>query len=329
MDSLIFALTAVAPIVLMIVIGFSLKKCGFIRPDFVKAGNKLVFRVFLPAMLFLNVYKIDSIGGIDPGYILYAVIAQIVIFLVGLPIVIASTDKPERRGVLLQGIFRSNYALIGIPLAEALFGSEGVIIASLLSAAVIPVFNILAVISLSVFRRNAGQRPSVKNILLDIVRNPLIQGIALGVLALAVRAVFVHYGVTFRLNQITPLFKVLQYLSDMATPLALLVLGAQFEFSAVKELRREILVGIFMRNVFVPLLGVGVAYLFFSSQFNGAHFASFVAMFATPVAVSSVPMAQEMDGDLTLAGQLVVWTTLVSGISVFIVAFLLKAAGIF
>ena len=329
MDSLIFALTAVAPIVLMIIIGFSLKKCGFIRPDFVKAGNKLVFRVFLPAMLFLNVYKIDSIGGIDPGYILYAVIAQIVIFLVGLPIVIASTDKPERRGVLLQGIFRSNYALIGIPLAEALFGSEGVIIASLLSAAVIPVFNILAVISLSVFRRNAGQRPSVKNILLDIVRNPLIQGIALGVLALAVRAVFVHYDVTFRLNQITPLFKVLQYLSDMATPLALLVLGAQFEFSAVKELRREILVGIFMRNVFVPLLGVGVAYLFFSSQFNGAHFASFVAMFATPVAVSSVPMAQEMDGDLALAGQLVVWTTLVSGISVFIVAFLLKAAGIF
>ena len=329
MDSLIFALTAVAPIVLMIMIGFALKKCGFIRPDFVKAGNKLVFRVFLPAMLFLNVYKIDSIGGIDPGYILYAVIAQIVIFLVGLPIVIASTGRPERRGVLLQGIFRSNYALIGIPLAEALFGSEGVIIASLLSAAVIPVFNILAVISLSVFRRNAGERPSVKSILLDIVRNPLIQGIAIGVLVLALRAVFVHYDISFRLSQITPLFKVLGYLSDMATPLALLVLGAQFEFSAVKELRREILVGIFMRNVFVPLLGVGVAYLFFSAQFNGAHFASFVAMFATPVAVSSVPMAQEMDGDLTLAGQLVVWTTLVSGISVFIVAFLLRAAGIF
>ena len=115
----------------------------------------------------------------------------------------------------------------------------------------------------------------------------------------------------------------------MATPLALLVLGAQFEFAGIKALRREILVGVFMRNVFVPALGIGVAYLFFASQFNGAHFASFVAMFATPVAVSSVPMAQEMDGDLTLAGQLVVWTTLISGFSVFVVAFLLKAAGIF
>lgn len=329
MESLLFALSAVLPIVLMIAIGFLLKKAGFIRPDFVKAGNKLVFRVFLPAMLFLNVYKIDSIGGMDFGYILYAVIAQILIFFIGLPIVIAATDKPERRGVLLQGIFRSNYALIGIPLAEALFGSEGVIIASLLSAAVIPVFNILAVVSLSVFRRNGGEKPSIKSILLDIVRNPLIQGIAVGVLVLGLRAVFVHVGISFRLSQIAPLFKVLEYLSAMATPLALLVLGAQFEFAAIKALRREILVGVFMRNVFVPALGIGVAYLFFASQFNGAHFASFVAMFATPVAVSSVPMAQEMDGDLTLAGQLVVWTTLISGFSVFVVAFLLKAAGIF
>lgn len=329
MDSLIFALSAVLPIVLMIAIGFILKKAGFIRPDFVKAGNKLVFRVFLPAMLFLNVYKIDSISGIDFGYIIYAVIAQIAIFFIGLPIVVASTNKPERRGVLLQGIFRSNYALIGIPLAEALFGSEGVIIASLLSAAVIPIFNILAVVSLSVFRRNNGEKPSVKNILLDIVHNPLIQGIAIGVLVLGIRALFVTYDIPFRLTEITPLFKVLEYLSHMATPLALLVLGAQFEFSAVKELRREILVGVFMRNVFVPALGIGIAYFFFSSQFGGAHFASFVAMFATPVAVSSVPMAQEMDGDLTLAGQLVVWTTLISGFSVFIVAFLLKAAGIF
>ena len=79
----------------------------------------------------------------------------------------------------------------------------------------------------------------------------------------------------------------------------------------------------------MPLLGVGVAYLFFSAQFNGAHFASFVAMFATPVAVSSVPMAQEMNSDATLAGQLVVWTTIASAFSVFLAAFLLKLGGVF
>lgn len=329
MDSLVFAVSAVAPIILMVAIGYILKRIGFMTPEFAKAANKLLFRVFLPAMLFLNVYKIESIGGIHLGYIGYCLVALLIVFLLSIPAVIAAARKREYRGVLLQGAFRSNYALIGIPLAQSLFGDEGVMIATLLSAAVIPVFNVLAVISLSVFRGNRGEKHSIKHILLDILHNPLIQAIAAGVVVLGIRALFVRYGIEFRLTDITPVYKVLGYLSNMATPLALLVLGAQFEFSAVKELRREIIFGTLMRTIVVPLLGVGTAYLFFSEQFGGAHFAAFVAMFATPVAVSSVPMAQEMDGDVSLAGQLVVWTTLASAFSVFLIAFLLRLAGVF
>ncbi|MBR2406155.1 MAG: AEC family transporter [Clostridia bacterium] len=329
MDSFLFAVNAVAPIILTVAIGYLLKKAGFMNADFAKAANKLVFRLFLPAMLFLNVYRIASIGGINMNYIMYCLVALLVIFLLSIPAVILVARKREYRGVLLQGAFRSNYALIGIPLAQSLFGNDGVIVATLLSAAVIPLFNILAVISLSIFRVERGKKPSITHILSDIVRNPLIQSIALGVLVLGVRAFFTANDISFRLTDITPLFTVLGYLSDLATPLALLVLGAQFEFSAVKALRREIIFGTLMRTVIVPLLGIGTAYAFFSSQFSGAHFAAFAAMFATPVAVSSVPMAQEMDGDVALAGQLVVWTTLASAFSVFLVAFLLRLAGIF
>ncbi len=329
MDSLVFAVSAVAPIIFTVAIGYILKKVGFMTPDFAKAANKLVFRVFLPAMLFLNVYKIESIGGINLGYIGYCLAVLLAIFLLSIPAVIAVARKREYRGVLLQGAFRSNYALIGIPLAQSLFGDDGVIIATLLSAAVIPVFNVLAVISLSVFRGKRGEKYSITHILLDILHNPLIQAIAVGVAVLGIRALFVRYGIAFRLTDVVPVYTVLGYLSDMATPLALLVLGAQFEFSAVRELRREIIFGTLMRVVVVPILGVGTAYLFFSSQFSGAHFAAFVAMFATPVAVSSVPMAQEMDGDVSLAGQLVVWTTLASAFSVFTIAFLLRTAGVF
>ena len=102
----------------------------------------------------------------------------------------------------------------------------------------------------------------------------------------------------------------------------------QFEFSAVKSLRREILFGTLARVVAVPLLGIGVAFLFFKNTFSGAHFAAFVALFATPVAVSSVPMTQEMGGDTALAGQLVVFTTLFSAVSIFLASFLLRLAGI-
>ncbi len=328
MDSLIFALNAVAPIIAMVAIGYILKKLGFMNQSFAKMANKLVFRVFLPVMLFLNVYKIEDIKGIDLGYIGYALSALLVIFAIAIPAVFIFTDKKQCRGVLIQGAFRSNYALIGIPLAGALFGEEGEKVASLLSAVAIPAFNILAVISLSVFK-DSKTKTSIKKVLLEIVKNPLIQGVAAGLVALAIRAIFVKTGITFRLLDIAPLAKVLTYLSNLATPLALLMLGAQFEFSAVSELKREIIFGTVMKTVVAPILGIGTAFLMFKDHFDGAHFAAFVAMFTTPIAVSSVPMAQEMDGDVTLAGQLVVWTTFASALTVFLASYLLKVAGIF
>ncbi|MBE6653614.1 MAG: AEC family transporter [Ruminococcaceae bacterium] len=328
MDSLIFAFEAVTPIILMVAIGYLIKRIGFLTADMAKIINKLVFRIFLPSMLFLNVYKIDSLAALEFDYILYAVIAIILIFSLSVLVVMKITPQGDRRGALLQACFRSNYALIGIPLAASLFGQEGVAVATLLSAASIPLFNVLAVVSLSIFGRG-NQKPSGKKILSGIAKNPLIQSILLGLLILGLRAVLVENQIAFRLTDIQPIYTVLGYLSNLATPLALLMLGVQFEFSAVKELKREILFGTLIRTVLVPLLGLGIAFLFLRSRFDGAQFAALVALFATPVAVSSVPMAQEMGADHTLAGQLVVWTTLISAVTVFIASFLLRLAGIF
>ncbi len=328
MESLLFALNAVAPIILLAVIGYCFKSGGLVDSRFIKTANKLVFRIFLPAMLFLNIYKIEHFGNMDLGYIVYVVVALLIIFTASIPLTMAVSKKRERCGALLQATFRSNYALIGIPLAQSLFGEEGAMVATLLSAVSIPLFNILAVIGLSIFR-TGEKKANVGEILKDIAKNPLIQSIALGLVVLGIRAFFERVGIAFRLTDIQPVYKALGSLSNLATPLALLMLGAEFEFSAVKELRREILFGTLMRCAIVPLFGLGVAYLFFTDQFAGAHFAALVAVFATPAAVSTVPMAQEMGGDVTLAGQLVVWTTLFSAFSVFFISFLLKLAGIF
>lgn len=328
MESLIFALEAVSPIIMMVALGYIIKRIGYVKQEHAEILNKLVFRLFLPVMLFLNVYNIETVSGLSYSYIGYTVISALIIFLVFIPIIMAVTKDNKRRGAMLQSTFRSNYALIGIPLAESLFGQAGAAVATLLSAAIIPTFNILAVIDLSIFRNNST-KASAKKIFLDIIKNPLIISIFLGIAALGIRTLFVNLGIAFRLTDIEPVFKVLKYLSSVATPLALLVLGIQFEFSAVSELRKEIIVGVFIRTAIVPLLGLGVTYLFFRDAFSGAHFATFVAVFATPVAVSSVPMAQEMDSDVVLTGQLVIWTTLFSAFTVFIASFLLKSAGVF
>ena len=146
---------------------------------------------------------------------------------------------------------------------------------------------------------------------------------------LGIRVLFVKEGIDFRISDIKPIYTVLGYLSNLATPLALISLGAQFEFSAIGSLRREIIAGTLMRTVVSPLLGMGVAYFFFRNHFSAAHFASLVAVFATPVSVSSAPMAQEMGNDAALAGQLVVWTTLVSAFSIFFASFFLSLGGVF
>jgi predicted permease len=328
-EALLFAINAVTSIVAMMAIGYFLKKVGLMSPELARSANKLVFYLFLPAMLFLNIYKIDSITSIDMTYAIYAVAVVLLIFAVFFFAVKRFTPENSKRGALLQASFRSNYALIGIPLAESLFGAPGVAVASMLSAVTIPCFNALAVISLTVFRESGDKKHLFRKTLVGIAKNPLIHSVLLGVVALLLRSLFASNSWSFRLTDLPPIYTIISNLAAVATPLALISLGAQFEFSVVSSLKREIIFGTISRVVVVPLLGLGIPLLFFRDAFSGAHYAAFVALFATPTAVSSVPMAQEMGADTELAGQLVVWSTLVSILTIFSASFVLKQLGIF
>lgn len=326
MSDFLFSVNAVLPIVIMVAIGYAVKGLGFLNEKAAGAINKVVFRLLLPCSLFINVYSIEDIASVDWTYMVFAAIASVLIFLVAIPATKLVTTENTQRGALIQGMYRSNYALIGIPLATSLYGEEGAMIATLLSAFIIPLFNVLAVIGFSVLG-DGEKKPSLKKMVVDIVKNPLIVSILLGAVCLAVRSVFRRWGVAVRLSDLTPVYSVINQLSKTATPMALLALGAQFEFSVVSGMKKQIIFGTCMRTVLIPAIFLFVAYVM--DCFNGAHFAAFVALFATPVAVSSVPMAQEFGADTRLAGQLVVWTTLVSTLSIFLFCFALKAMGIF
>lgn len=325
MESLLFAVNATLPIVIMVVIGYVIKKIGLLKADATKTVNNIAFRILIPAMLFLNIYNIEDIGSISLNYVWYVLGFTIGLFLIFIPIVNVLFPVRNQRGVILQAIFRSNYALIGIPLSTALFGDAGAAVATLLAAFIVPVFNMLGVICLCIYSDEG--KPNVKGILINIAKNPLIFGVVMGLVALGVRAIFGKVGIEFHLSDVTPIYKVLEYLSGAATPLALLALGAQFEFSAIPSLKKQIGFGIALRTVIIPSLALTIAYLI--GEFNGAHFAAFVAMFATPVAVSTVPMCQSMGADHNLAGQLVVWTTVISSLVIFIASFVLKLLGVF
>lgn len=333
MADFIFTINAVLPIILVVALGYILKRMKFLNKDFLKVSNKLVFKVLLPVMLFLNIYNVSNLKEIRLDIVLFAALGIVALFLIGLLIVILFIKDPMQKGVVLQCVFRSNYAIIGIPLATMLFGESAAVVASLVSAISIPIFNILAVVSLTVFIKDDVEKKDfktqAKSILIKIITNPLILGVVAGIIALLIREVFVINDITFRLStDLKFVYTALTWLKNTATPLALIVLGGQFEFSAVKRLKKEIAIGTISRIVLAPVLMIGIALLFFK-DFDGACFACLVALFGSPVAVSSAIMASEMKNDEELAGQLVVWTTLLSSVTIFVLVLILKSINIF
>ena len=333
-DILFTAVNAVMPIILVILLGYLLKRSGFFSKDFLKIGNKLVFNICLPCMLFVNVYEIESFASIQWDIVIYCVLMLLVIFVLGLATAVATTRVPERRGVILQCTFRSNFAIIGLSLAGALGGEQAMAVAAIVSAFTVPAFNILAVIALSMFLEGTGKN-SIRGVLINIAKNPLIISVALGLVCLGIRggqeAAFGE--VVFRLDtQSKFLYKAVDNLASIASPFALLVLGGQFEFSAVRGLLKEIVVSTFWRIVLAPLIGIGCA-IFLSASTDllrcGVNeYPALVAMFGSPVAVSSAIMAGSMKNDEQLATQLVVWTSLLSIVTIFATVCLLMGLGL-
>lgn len=333
---LITAVNAVLPMVLLILLGYFLRRIGFLGEAFLKTGNALVFKVCLPCMLFVNIYGISDMGSIPWDMVLYCGCAILVLFVLGLVTAVVTTKVPNRRGVIWQCCFRSNFAIIGLPLASALGGAEAAAVAAIVSALAIPMFNILAVIALSVFTESTqSKRPSAGHILLDIVKNPLILGVMAGIVCLAIRGVQkdVFGNVVFALDtQLKFLYTVLENLKSITSPFALLVLGGQFTFQAVKGLSREILVATLMRIVIVPVLCIGGAVLLSACtgllNCTDRELPAILALFGTPVAVSSAIMAQQMGGDEQLATQLVVWTSIGSMATIFAIVCVLMGMGL-
>ncbi len=334
-DIFVYAINAIMTIILLIVLGYVLKLIGFFKADFLKMANKTVFRVCLPTMLFYNVYNVSDLGDIRWDVVGYCVVVIVVLFVLGLATVAFIKDK-KQKGVILQCVFRSNFAIIGIPLSEALGGGTGVAVAAILSAFTIPLFNIFAVISLSVFVSEEGGKVDIKDILVKIVKNPLIIGVGCGLAVLLARS-FIPVGADGTLaftirDNVTFLYTAVGNVAKIASPLALMVLGGQFEFSAVRGMFREIVIGTSWRIVLAPVIGVFGAVLLGRYvdflQFDHTVYPALVALFGSPVAVSSAIMAGEMNNDEQLASQLVVWTSVGSMFTIFLLVLVLKYMGL-
>ena len=310
MDNLILSFNVVLPIFLCILLGYFLRRIHMVDTPSLNTMNKLCFKVFLPIYLFNNIATTNLAAAFN-GKLLAAAYLGVTAQFVLLMLLIPRLEKENpRRGVLIQAMFRSNFALFGLPLALSLCGTEKVGPTSILVGFTVPLFNILAVVSLESFR---GGKPSIKKMAKGIATNPLIIASLL--------------GIAFNLLDFTlpgAVQKSVNDLGGVATPLSLVALGGSFTVSKVKEYKKQLTIGVLGRLVFSPLLMVSVGILL---GFRNELLIPLLIMSGAPTAVSSFPMAQQMDGDGELAAGLVVFTSALAILSMFLWIFVLKQLG--
>lgn len=325
-DTLFFSLNAVLPLILMVCIGYVLRQKGFFTEEFLKVANKFCFRFCFFSTLFVSIYNVESFDPVYKDLAVYASASIFVLILVGIVYAMLFVKDPRQKGVMAQAFYRSNYAILGVPLVANLFGDTGVPTAAIVLACTIPIFNISAVFVLTMFLRDGDNKISIWEIFKKILTNPLIDGIAVGFICQLLRP---HLGGwTLKESNLRFIYKTIENLSKITTPLALIILGGQFKFSAALHLLPKISVAVTFRLIIAPLFGLFGAHIFFP-HFGAQEYAALLPLFGSPVAVASAIMANQMHNDGELATQILVWSTLFSGITIFILIAALRFVGIF
>ena len=310
MENLILSIAVVLPLFITMTLGYFFKSIKLLDEHTVKQMNNLVFKTFLPILLFYNVYKTDLSMGFRPKLMAFAVLSIISIFLV-LCIIIPKIENDNKRiGVLIQAIFRSNFILFGLPVTISLLGEQNVGIPTLIISIVIPTFNFLSVIALEMHQDG---KINYKNIIKGIIKNPLIIASLIGVFMLITGIKFPQF-----------LDKTLLDLSKVATPLALIILGASFKFSAVSGRLKQIIIGVIGKLIIVPCIFIPISILV---GFRDIELATLLIMFSAPVAINSFTMADQIGADSELAGQIVVFSSIFAVFTIFFWIFIVKNLG--
>ena len=211
MQEFLVTLNIMLPLLIMLGIGWLLRHIGWMTEPVTQGMNKLVFRLFLPVLLFNNVRTLDVANAPGLSFAAYLFFGVLGVYGLAQLIVPRLVKDPRKSGVVVQGVFRTNFAILGVPLMQSIFGQAGLATASLGLPVVIPLNNVLAVLALL----PCGGKADFRSVIRKIVTNPLIIGVALGGLCL-------WSGLALP----SPIDKVCTDLGSLATPVSLLVLGA-------------------------------------------------------------------------------------------------------
>ena len=314
MDSFMVALGVVFPMLVMMGTGMLLRRRGLMDSRTARQLDTVNFRVFLPCLLFINIYRSDLSQDFHPGLVAFALGGFALTLLLCLLLVPRFEGDRRRISVITQAIVRGNFVLFGMSVTEHLYGEGNSGAAALLAAVVVPVLNVTAVLLLEAYRPGSHRRVSVRRLGAGVAKNPLIIASLLAVL-LALTGL--------RLPAMAE--DAVASMARAATPLAFVTLGATLSPEGFWRNRVCLLWTVLARMALIPAVCLGAAVW---AGFRGMELATLMVYFGAPTAVSSFTMAQQMGADGELAAQLVALTSTAALGTIFVLSFLLRSLGL-
>lgn len=307
MGSFFVAFNAVMPVVLLVVFGYFLKQQGYFSKTTIAQLNKLCFDLLLPIVTFNNIRKTNLNEVFDLRFVLYAAGSILVaIFLLIIIVPLFEKDK-KKQGVMIQGTFRSNFVMLGIPLSSYIAGENSAVLASMLIMVIIPIFNAAAVVLLSLY---GGCAVNKKKLIQDVLKNHMIIASLLGIIMSLLHPPISHF-----------FDKSLTDIGKVGSVFPIIVLGAMLDFSKVSANFKNLLITVAGKLIGMPLIFITLAvYL----GFRANEIVALIALYGSPTAVISAVMAEQLGCDHELAAQVVIFSTVLSCITIFGLVFVLS-----
>ncbi|MCK6264355.1 AEC family transporter [Vibrio sp. ZSDE26] len=297
LEQLAFSASITGPICLMLFLGVFLRRIELINENFIDVASKLVFQVTLPTMLFLSIVQSEHDFSTSGRLVVFGFIINVLFFIFTTVTTKKAFRDPKDQGVIIQGGFRANTAIIGLAYVANIYGDSGVALAAIYVASTTMLYNVQAVIALSPTEKGVGPQ-ALSVIGKALTRNPLIISILLGItaylLSIPIPKMVIDAG---------------QYFANMTLPLALLCTGGSLNIQSLKHDKLPTWFATCFKLVLAPLTATLAALAF---GFEGLELGLIFLMTAAPTAAASYVMARAMGGNAILAANIIALTTVLS-----------------
>lgn len=313
MENLIFCLNATIPIFLTLMFGLFFRKIGLFDDTFVSRLNKFVFNAALPALLFLDIAKSDFYSVWNTKFVLFCFFVTLI--SIGISTGLSYLLKPRNiQGEFIQASYRSSAAILGIAIIQNLYGNAGM--APLMIIGSVPLYNVMAVITLSLFAPGGGKLDTAKLIrtLKGIATNPIILGILTGMVWS-----LLHLPMPAILNT------AVDNLGKTATPLGLMAMGGALKFGKAFARPKPLIACSFLKLVGYEAVFLPLAVLL---GFSHDMLVAIIIMLGSATTVSCYIMAKNMDYDGDFTSGVVMTTTLLSSFTMTIWLYICKSLGL-